>query len=180
MLTPVGCQSYGVFFYANIRLNMLLRFTFFPPDRQVHFGAPTARAAFKHVTVMEEAVEHGGHRSAVTEELSPVLHRTIGSQQGAGPLIAAHDDLQEVLGGGGGEFAHAEIIEVDVAEAEKLPGVMAVMTADDVVDFKRIAPHAIEGRAPPLLRSLRGTIRLIARVQSPVMRSRVLRRQVGS
>jgi hypothetical protein len=35
--------------------------------RQVHFGSPTARAAFEHVTVMEEAVEHGGDRSAVTK-----------------------------------------------------------------------------------------------------------------
>ena len=42
---------------------------------------------------MEEAVEHGGDGGAVTEELSPVLHRTVGSQQCAGPLIAPHDDL---------------------------------------------------------------------------------------
>ena len=28
------------------------------------------------------------------------------------------------------------------------------LVADDVVDFRRIAPHAIEGRAPPLLRNM--------------------------
>ncbi len=28
------------------------------------------------------------------------------------------------------------------------------LVADDVVDFKRIAPHAIEGRCPPLLRNM--------------------------
>ena len=42
--------------------------------RQVHFGSPTARATFEHVTVMEEAVEHCGDGGAVTEQLSPVLH----------------------------------------------------------------------------------------------------------
>src|SRR5439155_24145496 len=68
--------------------------------RQVHFGAPTARAAFENVTVMEEAVEHCGDGGAVTEELSPVLHRTVGSQQCAGPPIAPHDDLEEFLGVG--------------------------------------------------------------------------------
>jgi hypothetical protein len=37
---------------------------------------------------MEEAVEHGGDGGTVTEQLAPVLHRTVGSQQGASPLIA--------------------------------------------------------------------------------------------
>ena len=60
---------------------------------------------------MEEAVEHGGDRSAVTKKFSPVLHRTVRSQKGAGPLIAPHDDLEEVFGGGGWELAHTEIID---------------------------------------------------------------------
>ena len=34
---------------------------------QVHFGSPTARTAFEDVTVMEQAVEHGSNRGAVTE-----------------------------------------------------------------------------------------------------------------
>jgi hypothetical protein len=49
---------------------------------------------------MEEAVEHCGDGGAVTEQLAPVLHQTVGSQQCAGPLIAPHDDLEEFLGGG--------------------------------------------------------------------------------
>jgi len=48
--------------------------------RQVHFGSPTAWAAFENVTVMEEAVEHCGDGGAVTEQLAPVLHRTVGRQ----------------------------------------------------------------------------------------------------
>src|SRR3990172_5249310 len=61
---------------------------------QVHFGSPTPWAAFEHVTVVEEAVEHCGDGGAVTEELAPVLHRTVGSQKRAGPLIAPHDYLE--------------------------------------------------------------------------------------
>jgi hypothetical protein len=68
---------------------------------QVHFSAPAAGAAFEDMTVMEEAVKHGGNGSTVAEELSPVLHRTVGSQKGAGPLITAHDDLEEILGSAG-------------------------------------------------------------------------------
>lgn len=57
--------------------------------RQVHFGAPTARGSFENVTVIEEAVEeHCGDGGAVTAVLSPVFHRTVGSQQCAGQPIA--------------------------------------------------------------------------------------------
>ena len=34
---------------------------------QVHFGSPATRTAFEDVTVMEQAVEHGSDRGAVTE-----------------------------------------------------------------------------------------------------------------
>ena len=44
--------------------------TSLPLIRQVHFTAPTARAAFENVTVIEEAVEHGGDGGTVTEELA--------------------------------------------------------------------------------------------------------------
>src|SRR5258708_17420962 len=40
--------------------------------RQVYFRAPTSRTAFENMTVMEEAIEHGGDGCAVTQPLSPV------------------------------------------------------------------------------------------------------------
>ena len=61
--------------------------------------------------MMEEAIEHSGNGCAVTEEFSPVLHRTIRCYQGAGALVAAHDDFQEIFGCRGREFAHAEIVD---------------------------------------------------------------------
>ena len=35
--------------------------------RQVCFSAPTARATFEHVAVMEQSIEHGGDRCAVAK-----------------------------------------------------------------------------------------------------------------
>lgn len=42
---------------------------------------------------------------------APVVHRTVRSQKGTGPLIASDDDLEDILGSGGREFAHAQIID---------------------------------------------------------------------
>ena len=75
------------------------------------FGAPTAGPALEHVPVMEEAIEHGTDGGDIAEQLAPIFHRAIGSEQSAGALVAAHDDLQQVLGGGMWKFAHAEVIE---------------------------------------------------------------------
>ena len=59
---------------------------------------------------MEEAVEHGCNRRHIAQQFSPVFDGAIGSQQRTGPLVAAHDDLQQVLGGGQRQLAHTKII----------------------------------------------------------------------
>ena len=61
--------------------------------------------------MMEQAIKHSGDRSAVTEQLSPIFNRTVRRHQSAGPFIAAHNDLREVLGRGGRELTHAEIVD---------------------------------------------------------------------
>jgi hypothetical protein len=45
------------------------------------------------MTTMEKAVEYSRDSSHVTEHFSPVLDQALGSQQGAGALVPAHDDL---------------------------------------------------------------------------------------
>jgi hypothetical protein len=52
------------------------------------------------MAVMKQAIEHGAHCGHIAKQLAPVLDRAIGGQQGAAALIAAHDDLQQILGGG--------------------------------------------------------------------------------
>jgi hypothetical protein len=63
------------------------------------------------VAVLEEAIEHRRDRGDVAEELAPIVDGTVGSHKSARPLVAAHDDFEEILGGSGGELAHAEIVD---------------------------------------------------------------------
>ena len=60
---------------------------------------------------MQQAVQHGGHRGHIAQQLSPVFDRTIRRQQRARPLVSPHDDFQQVLGRGMRQFAHAEIVD---------------------------------------------------------------------
>ena len=61
--------------------------------------------------MMEKAIEHGGDGRTVSQQFAPVFHRSVGSEQSTGTFIASHDDLQEFLGGGDGQIAHAQIID---------------------------------------------------------------------
>jgi hypothetical protein len=77
----------------------------------VGFGSPAARAALENVSVMQQAVEHGGDGGAVAEQLAPVFHGTIRRKQRARALVAAHDDFQQFFGGGQRQLAHAEVVD---------------------------------------------------------------------
>ena len=52
------------------------------------FGSPTARAAFEHVSVMQQPIKHGGDGGAVAQQLAPVFHWPIRCEQGAGAFVA--------------------------------------------------------------------------------------------
>lgn len=43
---------------------------------------------------MEDAVEHRGDGGGIAEESSPVIDRTVRGEQGAGPFVATHDELE--------------------------------------------------------------------------------------
>lgn len=74
-------------------------------------GPPAARAALEHMAMMQQAVEHGADGGGIAEQAAPVFHRAIGSQQSAAAFVAAHDDFQQILGGGVGQFTHSEVVE---------------------------------------------------------------------
>ena len=61
--------------------------------------------------MVEQSVQQGGHRRGVTEQLAPVVHGAIGREDGRGPLIAAHDQLEQILGRGRWQFPHAEVVD---------------------------------------------------------------------
>ena len=60
---------------------------------------------------MQDAVEHGGDGGSVAEEFAPVVERPVGGEQGAAALVAAHDDLEQVFGGGRWQLAHADVVD---------------------------------------------------------------------
>jgi hypothetical protein len=61
-------------------------------------GAPASGATLQDVSVMQKAVEHGADGSHVAKQFAPVFDWTIGRQQRAKTLVAAHDDFEQILG----------------------------------------------------------------------------------
>ena len=84
------------------------------PARSLHWGglgAPTPGTALEDVAVVQKPVEHGADGGGVAEEFTPVVDGPVRGEQGAGPLVAAHDDLQQILGSRVRELAHAEVVD---------------------------------------------------------------------
>jgi hypothetical protein len=67
------------------------------------------------------AVEHGGDRGSIAEDLAPILHRAVGSEERAGALVASHDEFQEVLGCRRRELADAEVVDDEAVLIEFPP-----------------------------------------------------------
>jgi transposase InsO family protein len=82
--------------------------------------APAARAAGEHMRVMQEAIEKGRDRRGVAEELPPVLDGTVGRDQRRGAFVAAHHNLEEILGRRLGELAHAQVVDDEQRDAGQM------------------------------------------------------------
>ena len=63
------------------------------------------------MTVVQQPTEHGGDAGAVAEQFTPVFYGPIRCQERAGAFVAAHDDLQQFLGGGQRQLAHSQIVD---------------------------------------------------------------------
>ena len=87
------------------------RVSFFGSRSGIGFGAPAARTAFEQMAMMQQAVEQGADGRGVAQQLAPVLDGAVGSDQAGSAFIATHDDLQQILGRGEWELAHAQVIE---------------------------------------------------------------------
>lgn len=61
--------------------------------------------------VMEEAVEDGAGGGNVLQEFAPVLQRPVAGHDGGAGLVAAHDDLQQILAGVLGQGPQAHVID---------------------------------------------------------------------
>ena len=69
---------------------------------------------------MEQAVEERGDGRGVAEELAPVVDGAVRREDRGGALVASHDELEEVLGGGVGQLAHAEVVDDEQGDAGQL------------------------------------------------------------
>ena len=81
------------------------------PLAAVEPGAPAAGSARQDMGVVEEPVEQRGNGRGVAEELAPVLDRAIRRDQRGGAFVAAHDDLEEILGRGVRQALQPEIVD---------------------------------------------------------------------
>ena len=79
------------------------------------------------------AVEERGDRGGIAQQLAPVLDGAIGRDERGGALVAAHDDLEEVLGGGGRELAHAEVVDDEQRDSGELGEVLLAVAIEDSV-----------------------------------------------
>ena len=61
--------------------------------------------------MVKQAIQHGCHGGIVAQKFAPVFDRSIGGEERAGPLVPAHDELEEVLRRGAGKLAHSEVID---------------------------------------------------------------------
>ncbi len=68
-------------------------------------------ADLDEMAVVHQAVEKRRHRRGVAEDLRPIPEGAVRHQDGGIALVAAHDDLQQILGGSGGQFAHPQVVD---------------------------------------------------------------------
>ncbi len=61
--------------------------------------------------MVEQAIEERGHGGGVAKQLAPVIDRAVRREQRGGPLVAPHDQFEEILGRGVRQLSHAEVID---------------------------------------------------------------------
>jgi len=63
------------------------------------------------VTVIQGPVEHGADGSDIAQKFTQSSTGHLEVSRVTEALVAAHDDFQQILGGGTGAFAHAEVVD---------------------------------------------------------------------
>ena len=61
--------------------------------------------------MVQESVQQGCDRRSVPQELPPVLDWAVGRQHGARPLVAPHDQFEQIFSGGVRQLAHSQVVD---------------------------------------------------------------------
>jgi hypothetical protein len=70
--------------------------------------------------VSQEPIKNGGGCRYVTQELPPILSRSICGNQCGTRFVTAHKDFEEIFGGTGAELLHAEVLKDKKIDAREL------------------------------------------------------------
>ena len=84
--------------------------------------------------MVEQAIEHRRDRGGVAEQPPPIVDGPVRGEECARALVAAHDQLEQILGRGGGELAHAEVVEDEQGHAGHLGEIVLARAVDRLVD----------------------------------------------
>ena len=79
---------------------------------------------------MEEAIEECRDRGVIAEELAPVVDGPVRGEQRARAFVAPHNELEEILGGGGGKLPHPEIVDDQQRDGSELGHTIAPGAVD--------------------------------------------------
>ena len=74
LLDPESRRRRAFFARHPYRFCFCLCFCHLLSSGAADFGAPTARAALEHVSVMQQAIQHGGDGGAVAQQFAPVVY----------------------------------------------------------------------------------------------------------
>src|SRR5271156_4246622 len=61
--------------------------------------------------MMHEGIEECRNRRRVAEELWPIVERPVRGENRRCTFVAPHNDLEQILGGIGGQFTHPEVVD---------------------------------------------------------------------
>ena len=86
--------------------------------------------------MVQEAVEDGGGRRHVADELAPVLDRAVRGHQRRAVLVTAHDDLEKVLARPIGQGLDSHVVDQQQIRLQ-IPGQDAFLAA------QRFVPHEV-------------------------------------
>ena len=111
------------------------------------FGAPASRSALEDVRVMEEAIEQRGDGGGVAEQLAPVVDGTVRREQRGGAFVAAHDELEQIFGGGVRQLPHAEIVDDQQRDGRQVGEVVFAGAVERGVGESPRAARGLRGRA---------------------------------
>ena len=74
-----------------------------------HAVAPWA--ALDDMGVVQESIEQRARGRGVAEELGPLVDRAVRGEERARAFVAAHHELEQILGGGLRQLAQAEVVD---------------------------------------------------------------------